>query len=400
MDTVVLRSGRSKPLWHGHPWVHADSVARVEEGGGEGPTDWVRVVDSEGHLVGLGFRSPASAISVRLLTRPEDGEEAAPDPLLERRIARSAALRATLFPDAARTSAYRLVHAEGDGLPGLVVDRFGDVLVAQFATQSMHRRRETLARFLLRESGARSLVARSGGFEEVEGIAPEEAHGAFGEPPPEHVEAVEEGMRLRVEPVRGQKTGHYADQRENRVRVAELAGGRTMLDLYAGTGGFAVQALRHGAVRALAVESSGRSASAAAEHARWNGVADRFEVAQEDVRARLATLRAERTRFGVVVADPPNFFPRSGPPGHALKAYRELNVQALLRVEDDGFLATFCCSARLDAPGLLDLLRAAARECRRSFRVLRTLEAGPDHPVAAVHPQGRYLSGLLVQVDG
>jgi 23S rRNA (cytosine1962-C5)-methyltransferase len=206
-------------------------------------------------------------------------------------------------------------------------------------------------------------------------------------------------MRLCVEPERGQKTGHYADQRENRVRVAELARGLAVLDLYAGTGGFSVQALRLGAARALAVESSARAVEAAAEHARRNGVADRMEVEQADVRARLASLRESRARFGVVVADPPNFFPRSGPPGHALKAYRELNVQALLRVEDDGFLATFCCSARLDASGLLDLLRAAARECRRSFRVLRTLEAGPDHPVAHAHSQGRSLSGLLVQVD-
>jgi 23S rRNA (cytosine1962-C5)-methyltransferase len=311
-------------------------------------------------------------------------------------VAEAVRLRRRLFPDAGRTDAYRLVHAEGDGLPGLVVDRWGGVLVAQFATAAVHRRRSLLAEALLAESGARSLLARPGGYEAEEGIPPGEVEGSFGDPAPDALEVREEGMRLSVEPRAGQKTGHYADQRENRVRVAEVAAGGTVLDLYAGTGGFSVQALRHGASSAVAVESSARAADAAVRNAEHNGVRDRLEVSVADVRHALEDLRAARRTFDVVVADPPNFFPRRGPAGPAVKAYRELNVRALTRVGAGGFLATFCCSASLDARAFADLVRSAARECRRAVDVLRELTAGPDHPVAV--PEGRYLTGLLLRV--
>jgi 23S rRNA (cytosine1962-C5)-methyltransferase len=217
-----------------------------------------------------------------------------------------------------------------------------------------------------------------------------------GEPVAETLEVLEEGMRLAVEPHAGQKTGHYADQRENRVRVAEVAAGAAVLDLYAGTGGFSVQALRHGAASSHAVESSARAVRALRENAARNGVGERLEAIEGDVRHALADLRAARRTFDVVVADPPNFFPRRGGVGTALKAYRELNVRALTRVRPGGLLATFSCSASLDTPALVDLVRSAARDCRRGVSVVREMTAGPDHPVAM--PEGRYLSGLLLHV--
>ncbi len=396
MDTVFLRPGRVKALWKGHPWVHRESVARVEEGEPGGAADWVRVADEHGRLVGCGFCSPASALAVRLLLLREELLD--PTALLRERIAGAQALRERLFPEPARTNAYRLVHAEGDGLPGLVVDRWGDVLVAQFATASMHRRRAELASALLELSGARSLVSRPAGYEDVEGIATTDTDFAAGEEIAEQLWVREEGLEYVVEPRHGQKTGHYADQRENRVRVGELAVGLDVLDLYAGTGGFALQALRHGARSALAVESSERAHAALEKNAARAGVGSRIEGAQADVRAVLQDLRGAGRSFGLVVVDPPNFFPRRGPEGHALKAYRELNVQALGRVAAGGLLASFCCTARLSADGLLEVLRAAAGECRRDLRVLRELSAGPDHPVLPGHPQGRYLSGYLLQV--
>jgi 23S rRNA (cytosine1962-C5)-methyltransferase len=400
MRHVTLKPGRAKPLWLGHPWVFADSVGAVAEGEADdaAPADWVRVVDADGKTVGHGFHSPDSAIAVRLLARgPEGGD---PEALLVERVQRAAALRARLFPDAGRTSAYRLVHADGDGLPGLVVDRLGDVLVAQFATAAMHARRDALAAALLAATGARSLVGRAGGFERVERIAPDEAPFLVGEPAPERVAIVEEGLHLEAAPLAGQKTGHYADQRENRVRVAEVCAGLRVLDLYAGTGGFSLQALRAGAASARAVDTSARSVAAARAAAVRNGVAERFEAEAADAKDVLGALRAARARYDVVIADPPNFFPRRGPPRGALKAYRELNVRALSRVAPGGFLATFTCSAKLPAPAFLELLRSASRECRRGFAVLRELEAGPDHPVAAGLPESRYLSGLLLHLDG
>ena len=393
MRTVTLRAGRAKPAWMGHPWIFADSVESVAVGGAE--DDWVHVLDADGRSLGCGWLSPDSAIRVRLLTRGGAVED--PAATLETRLARAVALRARLFPDPADTNAYRLVHADGDALPGLVVDRLGDVLVAQFGIAATHRRREAIGRRLLELTGARSLVSRPAGFEDVEGI--DDAPLLLGPEPEETVGILECGLQLEAAPRRGQKTGHYVDQRENRRLVGELAADLEVLDLYSGTGGFALQSLRHGAAGALAVDASARSIAAAQRNAERNGVADRLEVREADVKDVLQGLREAKRRFDLVICDPPNFFPRKGASRGALKAHRELNVRALSRVRPGGFLASFSCSARLDGPALLSMLRSAARECRRPFRVLRELGAGPDHPVASGLPEGRYLAGFLLQVD-
>jgi 23S rRNA (cytosine1962-C5)-methyltransferase len=392
---VVVRRGRAKPLWLGHPWVFAESVGEVREGEGEAAPDVVRVVDEAGREIGTGLLSERSALRVRMLAlgEPVDAED-----LLRRRVASAAALRGRLFPDPAATDAYRLVHSEGDGLPGLVVDRYGPVLSAQFATAPMHRRRDALAAALLAATGARSLIARPAGFEEEEGIDPASVAFAAGAPCPDAVEVVEEGMALRVSPREGQKTGHYADQRENRVRAAEVAAGGEVLDLFCGTGGFSIQALRRGAASALAVDGSARAVEAAAANAALNGVGERLRATRGDVRAALADLRREGREFDLVVLDPPNLFPRHGPPEAAVKAHRETNVLAMVRVRPGGFLATFTCSARLDPTEFLGIVRAAARECRRSVAILRELSAGPDHPVSPGAREGRYLTGLLARV--
>ncbi|MGE0191898.1 MAG: class I SAM-dependent rRNA methyltransferase [Planctomycetota bacterium] len=400
MRILTVGRGHARPLWHGHPWVHAQSVVGARDDDAAGDDDVVRVDDEEGRVIGYGLESPGSALRVRLLcwgsSRPDV------DTLLAARIDAAVALRARLFPDPDVTSAYRLVHAEGDRLPGLVVDRYGDVLVAQWATAPMAARREALGAHLLRASGARCLVSRPSGYEAEEGLDADEGGPAFalGEPCPERVDVVEAGMRLVVEPRVGQKTGHFVDQRENRLRVAELCAGRTLLDLYAGTGGFSVQALRAGADSSIAVDASERSVARAREHAALADAADRFEVHVADVREALALLRDQRRRFDVVVVDPPSFFPRRGEARAAWKAYRELNVKALGRIAArGGVLATFVCSARMGAAELLETVRSAARDCRRSFRVLRSLEAGPDHPRAGDGEVGRYLAGWLLAVD-
>ncbi|MDA1194505.1 MAG: class I SAM-dependent rRNA methyltransferase [Planctomycetota bacterium] len=393
MRTVTLQPGRAKPAWMGHPWIFADSVAQVDAGGDE--DDWVQVVDADGRTLGAGFFSPDSAFAVRLLTRGDPSADA--DEILRTRLGAAVALRQRLFPDPTHTNAYRLVHADGDGLPGLVVDRLADVLVAQFGIGATHRRRQLIAAFLLEATGARCLVSRPGGYEREERIDYSDL--LVGPAPDADVAIVECGMALEAAPRSGQKTGHYVDQRENRRLVGELASGLDVLDLYAGTGGFAVQCLRHGARSALAIDASERAMAAATRHGVLNGVGARLEARTADATVELAALRAARTQYGLVVVDPPNFFPKRGKDRGALKLHRELNVRALSRVAPGGFLASFSCSARLDETSLLEMLRSAARECRRPFRVLRSFGAGPDHPVASGLPEGRYLTGFLLQVD-
>jgi 23S rRNA (cytosine1962-C5)-methyltransferase len=389
---VTLAPGRAKPLWWGHPWVHASAVADP----GEGDDDWVEVADAEGRVVGRGWWSGRSAIRVRLVDRAADG--GSEDDVVRARVEAAVRRRRRLFPDRGVTDAYRLVHAEGDGLPGLVVDRYGPALVAQFSTRPVLARRAALARALLEASGASSLVSRAGGREEEEGIAPEEVPFVAGEPHPPSVEVVEDGVRSVVDLERGQKTGLYLDQRENRAHVAAVARGRRVLDLYAGGAGFSVRALLGGAFSARAVDSSAAAVRTARANAERNGVADRLEALEEDAEAHLAGLARARDSFEVVVVDPPRFAATRKGIDRALSAHRRVTARAMARVAPGGALATFSCSGLVTPEDFAEAVRAAARECRRPACVLRVLQAGPDHPVDLATPEGRYLTGLLLEV--
>ncbi len=392
--TLHLKPGRTKPLLMGHPWVFADSVADIE---GDEEADVVRVMDPDGRVVGRGLYSPQSAIRVRLVERGDSGVDF--EALLRERIDSAVRLRARLFPDADNTNVYRLVHSEGDGLPGLVVDRLGDVLVAQFATRPMHARREALTRILLERTGATRLVSRPAGFEREEGIPPDESPFVVGPRPKGPLQVRERGLSIEVSPLEGQKTGHFADQRENRVIVGALARELSVLDLYCGTGGFALQALQNGAATVLGVDSSARAIETATRNATHNEFTDGAVFERGDVTDVLQRLREDKLNFDLVVLDPPNLMPSKGSEARAWKTYRELNVRALARVEPGGFLATFSCSPRMNADKLLELVQSAGRDCRRFVRVLHQLHAGPDHPIAPGAPASRYLSGFVCQVQ-
>ena len=223
MRTLVLRRGRAKPLWAGHPWVHADSVEAQREDDAPAAADLVAVEDEQGKRIGYALHSPGSLLCARIVSRAPEPPDL--DLLLDQRLEAAIAFRQRLCPDPTVTDAYRLVHSEGDGLPGLVVDRLGPVLVAQFATAPMFRRRAWLAERLLARTGASGLLTRPGGHEEEEGIAAGEVAFAAGSPVPTEVEAREAGLVLSLAPHEGQKTGHYVDQRENRALVGEVCRG-------------------------------------------------------------------------------------------------------------------------------------------------------------------------------
>jgi 23S rRNA (cytosine1962-C5)-methyltransferase len=391
--TLVVARGHAKPLWAGHPWVHASSVVSLEPGEG----DVVLVADESGRPIGRAWLSVSSAIVARLFDRGRSEEPEAD--VIARRLEEAVALRRRLFPDPIVTNAYRLVHGEGDGLPGLVVDRFGDVLVAQFSTRPLQARRAALTERLLAATGAKSLRARAGGKEAEEGIRPEEVSFHAGEAIPERVLVREEGVAFALDLERGQKTGHYVDQRESRRRVGELAAGSLLLDLYAGTGGFGLAALRAGAARVVAVDSSAPAVTAARENAERNGVAERFEAVEADVLAHLDAEGRRGVGYDVVVADPPRFAAtRQGVP-KALAAYRRLNAKAAARVRPGGFLATFSCSGAVDPGTFAEVVRGGLRDAGRAASVLRVLGAGPDHPFSLAAPEGRYLTGLLLRCD-
>jgi 23S rRNA (cytosine1962-C5)-methyltransferase len=365
-------------------------VARLE-----GPEDapLVQVFDAAGKPLGLGFHSPRSQIRVRMLGA---GAAAADRSFFAARLAEARALRQAVLPP--ETTGYRLLNAEGDGVPGWTVDRFGDLLVSQITVAGLEALRgEAYAALSEAVPGAAIVQANDVPVRRAEGLSFAGEERIAGDPPPE-VPFTESGVAFTAELAGGQKTGFYCDQRENRRRAERLAGGRSVLDLFAHTGAFGVYALRGGAARVVLVESSARLIERGRLHVERNGLdVGRTEWIKANV---FEDLRQRTERYGLVVCDPPPLVRKRPDLDAAARAYKDLNRLALSRVEPGGFLLTFSCSAAVDAKLFRQIFFAAAVEAGVRVALLEPLAAAPDHPVAITHPQGEYLKGWLAMVRG
>ncbi len=305
-----------QPVWAGHPWVYAQAIDAVDRGTAAG--DEVSVIDPRGNLLGRGFYSPGSAIPVRLLVR--DGQTQLDAAFFRDRFERARALRESLGLPSDETTGYRLVHAEGDGVPGLVVDRYGDVLAVQFGTIGMKRREALVLEALSSVMSPRSIVDRtSQATAKMEGFAP--AAGVVSGQSVDALEVSERGLRFRIPLELGQKTGFYFDQRSLRARVEQLARGQRVFDTYAFVGAFAIGAARGGAREVVAVDESAAAIEVGAECAAMNGVGDRVTFVKDDARRALAEAKAS---FDLVIADPPRLAPTRGAREQALLAYTKL----------------------------------------------------------------------------
>ncbi|HEX4494229.1 MAG TPA: class I SAM-dependent rRNA methyltransferase [Thermoanaerobaculia bacterium] len=385
-----LKAGRDKAVREGHPWIFSGAVARLD-----GPADAavVRVLDARGGLLGLGFHSPQSQIRVRMLGV---GVAAADRRFFAARIAEAAALRADVLPP--ETTGYRLLNAEGDGVPGWTVDRFGDVLVSQITSAGLEAcRDEAYAALAAAVPGAAIVQSNDVPSRRAEGLGYEGDEIIAGEPPAA-ARFTESGLNFLAEIVGGQKTGFYCDQRENRRRAGRLAGGRSVLDLFAHTGAFALHALRGGAEKVVCVESAVRLIDRGYELLPLNGFpVERIEWVKANV---FEDLRQREERYGLVICDPPPLVRKRQDLDAAARAYKDLNRLALARVEPGGFLLTFSCSGAVDTKLFRQIFFAAAVEARVRVDLLEPLAAAPDHPVAITHPQGEYLKGWLARVRG
>jgi 23S rRNA (cytosine1962-C5)-methyltransferase len=386
---VVLHPGRDRSLRRRHPWLLSGAVARVQ--GDPEPGAFVRVLSAEGEVIGFGHFSPHSTLRVRMLAFQK--EELAEQGLLEQRIADAVARRAR-DPLLRDTDALRLVNAEGDGLPGLVADRYGDCVVVKLTSAGMLARREAIAAALREASGA------GAGFERADSAAarregmPARQGALWGEPPAEPVEIVERGRRYRVDLGEGQKTGFYLDQRDSRDLVERLAAGCRVLDLFCYTGGFAVAAARGGAAQLTLVDSSAPALELARANLATNTPQPPARLVQADA---FEFVRGDDAGYELLILDPPPLARAERDVARATRAQRDLLRGALRRAAPHARLLVFSCSHHIGPDKLRQIAFGASLESGRSLRVLAVLGAAPDHAVALDHPEGAYLSGLLLE---
>jgi 23S rRNA (cytosine1962-C5)-methyltransferase len=383
--TVTLQRTHAGPVAAGHPWVFAQAVQRVE--GSPRAGDEVCVSDPTGRALGRGFWSPDSAIVVRLLTR--DVSRTLDEEFFAARVADAIALRRLVLLPREDTTGYRLLHAEGDGLPGLIVDVYGDVLVVQLLSEGMLQRQELIARVLQAALQPRSIVlaASGAGAKRVEGAPTESSllHGA----PVEQLRCLERGLRIEL-PAGMQKTGYYFDQREQRAEVERLARDREVLDACSYVGGFSLSAARGGAKSVLALDSSPPAIAGGQALAALNGF-EQVEFRRADVRDELAKQVEAKRSYELVIFDPPKFVPTVKHLERGRRAYRQLNAHAIRLTAPGGVLVTCSCSAALTETDFLRMLSYAAGDARRELRVLRVMKQGPDHPLLPAFAEGAYL---------
>ena len=379
-------------MWVGHPWVYAqavDSVDGTSHGGDE-----VSVVDPRGNLLGRGFYSPGSAIPVRILVR--DATTPIDAAFFRTRIERAVLSRRTLDLPNADTSGFRLVNAEGDGLPGFIVDRYDDVLAVQFGTAGMKRHEMALLDALEGIVRPRAIVDRTSSRAAAsEGF--EASGGVLRGSPVEALEFRERGFAYALPIGLGQKTGFYFDQRPLRGHVEQLARAASrVLDAYAFVGAFAMAAARGGAREVVAVEESSAAVDAGIASARLNGVGDRVQFVRDDVRRVVAAVRAD---FDMVIADPPRLAPTRTSRGPALVAYTKLAENACRAVRPGGHVVLSSCSAAVDLDALTRALATGAVRAGVLATIVERSFQGPDHPVPAAFDEGLYLKGLVARID-
>jgi 23S rRNA (cytosine1962-C5)-methyltransferase len=391
LSTVILKQGREKPVRNRHPWIFSGAVSRIQ-GDAKGG-DLVRVVNSQRQYLATGYLNPLSQIVVRLLTWDD---EVVDSNFWRRRLERAIAGRLRLAQDPI-TDAYRLVHAEADGLPGLVVDRYGDWLVVQCLTLGMACHRDRIVALLADLLSPAGIYARDDAdVRRKEGL-PLETGLLWGTEPPERVEIVEHGHCFWVDLQQGHKTGFYLDQRDNRLQTAAHCHDLDVLNAFAYTGGFGVYAGRAGARSVVNVETSVDALILAEENLALNDCAPQ-EMVAGDVFQVLRGYRDVGHRFDLVILDPPKFATSQAGVAAASRGYKDINLLALQLLRPGGLLVTFSCSGLVSSDLFQKIVFGASVDAGREVQILEWLTQGADHPVLLTFPQSAYLKGLLCRV--
>lgn len=390
MHKVVLKTGREKSVLHRHPWLFSGALQDVKKGIASGEA--VNIVSSGGEILAKGAFSPDSQIRVRIWTfDPAEEINAA---FFKRRISNAVALRKTFVPE--KDTACRLINAESDGLPGIIVDRYADFLVCQFLSAGADHFKQEIVQQLQETISPAGIYERSDvEIREKEGLKPH-AGLLSGDEPPELIEVIQGGIRFLVDVRKGHKTGMYLDQRDNRNDVRELAKDKEVLNCFAYTGGFALAALQGGAVKVTNIESSADAINLIIKQAELNELVDnKIENVQGDVFAILRQYRESVRKFDMVILDPPKFVSSADQLKRGARGYKDINLIAMQLLRENGLLVTFSCSGHLSPELFQKIVADAAVDAGRDARIITSLGQPADHPVALNFPEGRYLKGLV-----
>lgn len=395
MKRVVLRAKRDFSVRRHHPWVFSGAVLSADEAIGVGET--VAVAAADGEVLGFGAYSPASQIRVRMFAF---GSSPTPDAAFVADLVKAAVLRRG--DAAADGDARRLVNAENDSLPGVVVDDYAGNLVCQFTSAFGEHWRDAIVATLMKTVvGARGVSERRDiEVRAKEGLSVEPAFSLLaGEEPPKLVEIREGGIKFLVDVRAGHKTGFYLDQREARRFVGELSKGRTVLNCFAYTGGFGLYAAAGGAKAVTQVEISAAALELAKQNAELNFPASQslFNYLDADVFQFLRKCRDEGRTFDLIVLDPPKFAAVKSQVMKAARGYKDINLLAMKLLNPGGILATFSCSGAMTAELFDKVLQEAAADAGRDFQVLAHTRQATDHPVALAFPEGFYLKGVILR---
>jgi 23S rRNA (cytosine1962-C5)-methyltransferase len=393
MKQIILKPGREKSLLRRHPWVFSGAVARVD--GNPETGDTVAVRSGSGEFLAWAAYSPVSQIRARVWGWAE--QDAVDAGFLRARLHQAIDARTRLIA-AEAGGAMRLVHGESDGLPGVIADRYGEVVVLQLLSAGAERWRAEIADGVRELTGCTCVYERSDAdVRELEGL-PVKAGALHGALPATGVQMREHGLAYGVDVAQGHKTGFYLDQRDNRKRVGELARGRDVLNCFCYTGGFTLNALAGGAASVLSVDSSAEAIAMAKDNLARNELdAARAEWQEADVFKYLRVLRDQGRSFDLVVLDPPKFAPTAAFAEKAARGYKDINLLALKLLRPGGLLATFSCSGGIPAELFQKILAGAALDAGAEASIVGHFAAAADHPVLLSFPEGDYLKGLLIR---
>ncbi len=389
--TLNLKPGREKSLLRRHPWVFSGAIDRVNGNPASGET--VDLLAADGQFLARAAYSPSSQIRARVWTF--DPAESV-DPAFFRLRMDGAIRTRNIQHFGPETDAYRLVHAESDGLPGVIIDRYADTLVFQSLTAGSEYWKDTLATLVLEAAGLNTIFERSDADVRVlEGLAP--CVGQLrGMPISQPILITENGLKFKVNIETGHKTGFYLDQRLNRQRVRGLALDREVLDCFCYSGGFTVNALAGGAKSVLSVDSSADALSLCRENISLNSLpSDHHTALEGDVFQVLRKLRDEARSFDMIILDPPKFAPTAAQAAQAARGYKDINLLAFKLLRPGGILTTFSCSGGINADLFQKIIASAALDAGIEAQMLEHLSQAPDHPVALNFPEGAYLKGLV-----